>query len=72
MQLFQMQQQHAADQRREDRRDAAAREERLEALSAEREASLEPQLLQAPSTPTVGSAATAALKSNKAFDTLTQ
>jgi hypothetical protein len=45
LQLFQQQLQHV-DQRREDRREAAEREERLLASIAEREARLEARLLQ--------------------------
>ena len=76
LQLFQMQQQQAADQRREerreDRREAAEREERLEARIAEREARLEARLLQPPSAAAarLASESNSGFRSNKAFDTL--
>ena len=72
LQLFQMQQQQAADQRREerreDRREAAEREERLEARIAEREARLEARLLQTPSTASVVYRIGAAAKEFRPFE----
>ncbi len=69
-----MQEQQAADQRREERRkarrEAAEREERLEARIAEREARLEARLLQPPTTASAGPASTSGFRSNKAFDKL--
>jgi sRNA-binding protein len=79
LQLFQQQQQQAADreqrreerreeQRREDRREAAEREERLEARITEREARLEAHLLQTPSTASVGYRICAAAKEFRPFE----
>ncbi len=67
--------QQAAVQRREDRREAAEREERLEAVrredrreSAEREARLEARLLQTPSNASVGYRIGAAAKEFRPFE----
>jgi hypothetical protein len=79
MQLFQQQQQQAADreqrreerrdeQRREDRREAAEREARLEARLAEREARVEARLLQNPSIASVGYRIGSAAKEFRPFE----
>ena len=79
LQLFQRQQEQAADreqrreerrdeQRREDRREATEREERLEARIAEREARLEARLLQTPSTASVVYRIGAAAKEFRPFE----
>ena len=79
-----MQQQQAADQRREDirredcreeqrredRREAAERVERLEERVAEQAALLEARLLQSTSTTVGGPASTSGFRPKKAFDTL--
>jgi hypothetical protein len=73
--LFQQQLQQAADQRREDRREAAAREDRLEAQrredrreAAEREARFEARLLHTHSTTSIGYRIGAAAKEFRSFE----